>query len=222
MNGSIQLLEQTSKLVDLFKSTQPMTSLKDPKLLRAKEALEFFQKWESTVWSNELDPIEKQRCLLSQECRRDLTSTVLGFEKMLFNRLKRFPNSYIIPAVINSDICENIFCQVRSTLLGPTTHPNYSNYVVALSSVLLSQGLLSTHGNAGNNSVVASPFKFHSDQPLRRYKGKKTWARLKKYSGLQVFGWNEFNPTENGKCPCFAAHLTENIVTSNTHKYWYW
>ena len=152
--------------------SQPIKSLDDPRIKRAKEALEFFEKWESSVWSSNLGKDDKPRALLSQQCREDLSSTIVGFEQLVYQRLKLFPGSSILPYLVNSDICENIFCQVRSTQLGPTTHPNVSQYTHALTSIILSQGLLSIHGNASNNTFVASPFQFHTNQPLRKYKRK--------------------------------------------------
>ncbi len=175
MNGSLMLLRETSKFIDLFKSTEPIRSVQDPRIVRAKEALAFFQQWESMVWkSTQMEDEDKRRALLSEQCRHDFQCTIIGFEQMVYNRLKRFPDSSILPFLCNSDICENIFCQARSCCCGPTTHPNYHQYIHALTSILLSQGLLSTHGNAGNNSAVASPFKFHSNKPLRKYRSKKT------------------------------------------------
>ncbi len=169
MDASVALLQQTSKLVKLFKSDQPIKSVEDPLIKGAKEALKFFEEWESSVYRLKLD----HSAMLSRECREDLASTVLGFEQLVYNRTTKFPGSYVIPYLTNSDICENIFCQIRSCRLGPTTHPNVFGYTHALTAVLLSQGLISTHGNASNNSKAASPLCMHTNSALNPYKSKK-------------------------------------------------
>ncbi len=170
MKSAMELLTHTSAIVDLFTSNQPLRSRSDTKLKKAEEALSFFQKWEQDVnESKNMSATEKWRALISWETREDLASCIIGFSEYVDMHLTRFPdNGYVVPNTTNTDVVENIFCQVRSVKNGGNTNPQVFQYQYTLTSVILSQGLFCLHGNASNNSSAAKPFAFYSDIPLRK------------------------------------------------------
>lgn len=164
---AITFLEHTSALCELFRSERSIHSLTDPRLKNAQSCLAWFKQWNDTVTADSmLTKKEKRRALISWEAREDLESAVIGFEKLLTYRLKSYPNSYIIPALVNTDCVENVFCQVRCIHNGATTNPTYYQYMYTINTIMLSYGLFKENSNAGNNRIAALPFNFSTPKAL--------------------------------------------------------
>ena len=62
---------------------------------------------------------------------------------------------FITPALINSDVVENTFNQMRSTYNGANTNPNVHQYRRTLNSIVLGQRTVSVKANAGKNHDTA-------------------------------------------------------------------
>lgn len=62
---------------------------------------------------------------------------------------------FITPALINSDVVENTFNQMRSTYNGANTNPNALQYRRTLNSIVLGQKTVSIKANAGKNRDAA-------------------------------------------------------------------
>ena len=58
-------------------------------------------------------PGQRNRRLMSAETRLDLDSCVTGFCAMVKIRQPMTPGGGVVPARMNSDVIENIFCQQR-------------------------------------------------------------------------------------------------------------
>lgn len=91
----------------------------------------------------------------------------------------------IIPAMINSDIIENMFCQQRSTYNGANSNPNALQYRNNINSIILGQKLVSNKGNAGK-SMIKSPNLYCgkksvslSKYPLPHSSSLEEYSRLK-------------------------------------------
>ena len=102
MNGSITLLEHTSQLVKIFTSFVPIQDMRDERIVKLTEILNFFEGWEKEA--RECKRVTK--ALMSSQCREDLASTILGFIELCKQHLTVHKTS-IIPGRVNSDIVEN-------------------------------------------------------------------------------------------------------------------
>ena len=174
MDAAIELLDNTRHIVALFKDPEPIRSRNDPKLKKAKDALAFFKTWEEEVTKSEtLTNKQKQKALISYQTRDDLECSITGFCEFVDMVLSREKNSYVLARTTNTDCVENIFCQARSVNNGPNNHPTVAKYGPTVTSIILSQGLFSLHGNTANNSTAAKPYKMCVNKPLRNNSHKK-------------------------------------------------
>lgn len=98
LDGTIAFLNMTSKLIDTFADTRPISSLDDHRLAMNHEILEYFQKWEMDAESHqELSKADRTRRLLSQKLRFDISSMIIGFQEVCKIAFIRFPGSTISP-----------------------------------------------------------------------------------------------------------------------------
>lgn len=133
LNGPIKLLQQTSKLVRIFRDMRPVMSLDDERLRDLQHVLAWFQEWREGI-KKESSP---KRCLMSYQCMDGIESCIIGFLELCSVLLGRIDLDILItPALINSDIAENIFCQQRSTYNGANSNPNALQYQKTLNCVL--------------------------------------------------------------------------------------
>ena len=176
LNGAIQLLRQTSKLITIFRDTNPITNLNDSRLTQTQEVLSWFGEWKTGIQDRSVSNKEKASCLMSAQCMEDIDSCLIGFldlcSKLLCNT--KSSSFYITPAFINSDVIENEFNQQRSTYNGANTNPNALQYRRSLNSIIIGQTAISKKGNAGlNRAVTAQPFTFQNPKALKPRKTKK-------------------------------------------------
>ena len=86
-------------------------------------------------------------------------SMIMGFLSLVKTKLTRCPGAVIKPAIINQDIVENQFCQLR----GANCHndnPTYQATQGTQNSIIYGQTLISRKGNTGankNNSFSGIP-----------------------------------------------------------------
>lgn len=126
LKSTIELLENTSILVDNFRDHRAIRDISDERLQQNQNVLKWFQAWETSVQSN-LDIKDKEKHMISHQTRSDICSLLIGFHEMCKEKLKT-DSSSIVPNRINSDVIENVFCQQRGMYNGNNTNPTYLNY----------------------------------------------------------------------------------------------
>lgn len=115
-------------------------SLDDERLRDLQHVLAWFQEWREGI-QKESSP---NSCLMSYQCMGDIESCIIGFLELCSVLLGRIDLDILItPALINSDIVENIFCQQRSTYNGANSNPNALQYQQTLNGVILGQSTIS-------------------------------------------------------------------------------
>lgn len=127
-------------------------SVHDPRLLKAKEFLDYLKDWKAKA--------ESPKEFLSDQLWFDLRSMIIGLEKVVQIKQSNFKEAALKPVIINQDILENIFCQIRGSN-GQNDHPKYYMYGTTLTSVNIGQSIISKKGNAActdKNSEAQLPF----------------------------------------------------------------
>lgn len=161
LDGAIELLENTSKIVSIFRDMRPIIHLNDQRLNDLEEVSEWFLKWEVQSGSD-----KKQ--LMSQQCHEDIQSCIKGFLLLCHTVLKTNTSVYITPGLINSDVIENIFNQQRSTYNGANTNPNALQYRKTINSILVGQNTISRKSNAGKSVASAVSFTVQMKNSTRK------------------------------------------------------
>ncbi|WAR17634.1 hypothetical protein MAR_032228, partial [Mya arenaria] len=170
LNSTIELLQATSVIVRVFRDRRPITETADDRLEDLASALKWFNDWEAHVQEKEGQTnAQKEKQLMSVQTREDLNSCIIGFTCLCENVLSRARVS-IVPARVNSDVIENIFCQQRGIINGNNTNPNFYQYVKNVNSVLLGQNVISKNSNADHRGC--EPLCFSSDRAVYPKKRK--------------------------------------------------
>ena len=153
IDSSIELLEMTSELVDIFmdETRQVKTSTNDT-LKRASDVLQYFLAWENSTPDH-----KKNICLITKESREDLQSCIQGF--LAVSQLCMSLDAPLKPGIFNSDIIENFFCQQRGIVHGLNTNPTVAQYGPGVNSIILGQGSVSKKGNAGKSTLSLKSIK---------------------------------------------------------------
>ena len=73
---------------------------------------------------------------MSRECMEDIFATIEGFQQLCSCINQEYPGWSIIPAMINSDPIENIFCQHRDKFNCNNTNPTALQYRRNMNSVI--------------------------------------------------------------------------------------
>ena len=153
LDGTIEFLRMTSKIIDIFADHRPIADLGDHRLAMNNEVLEYLKKWESDASQRqELSKTERGKRLLSQKLRFDLTSMIVGFHEVCSIAFQRYPGSTISPFRTNSDLVENVFCQTRGKN-GQNANPTYAQYGPTMNGIILGQ---TTTTSRSNTSSVAN------------------------------------------------------------------
>lgn len=87
---------------------------------------------------------------MSKQLWFDLQAMVLGLEQAIAIKTTAFPCSLLKPVIVNPDILQNIFCQVRRSS-GLNNNPNSYLYGVTMSSINMGQTVLGKKGNTGGD-----------------------------------------------------------------------
>jgi hypothetical protein len=160
LDGVIKLLQQTSKMVRIFRDTRPVTTIDDPRLRELQEVLSWFQEWRKAMTNKNL---------MSFQCHDDIEFCIIGFIQLCSSALKRRNEHMIInPSLINSDAVENIFCQQRATYNGANTNPTALQYQKNLNSIIIGQSTISKKANAAQNENGALSFGYSKAGPLKK------------------------------------------------------
>lgn len=141
LDASIQLLAQTSKVIEFFSTSREAVRSKDDPRLRSLDGfLQYFANWKEAT----LMP----KHFISTKLWFDLQSMVHGFRSIVNIKLSKFPNSVIKAWVVNQDGVENHFCQTRACN-GQNNNPTYRLQETSQNSIRFGQNPISTKCNAG-------------------------------------------------------------------------
>ena len=145
LDESIELLKHTSAMVELFSDKHVISDAKDVRLKNLSAALDYFNAWKDQIRS----PQAKNQ-FFSEKLWFDLQSMILGFRSLVEVKLSRFPGSVIKPAIINQDLVENHFSQLRAAN-GQNENPTYLLTQSTQNSVIFGQTTVSRKGNTGTS-----------------------------------------------------------------------
>ena len=145
LDESIELLKHTSAMVKLFSDKRVIFDAKDVRLEGLSAALDYFNTWKDQIGS----PQAKNQ-FFSEKLWFDLQSMILGFHTTVEVKLSRFPGSVIKPAIINQDLVENHFSQLRAAN-GQNENPTYLLTQSTRNSVIFGQTTVSRKGNTGTS-----------------------------------------------------------------------
>ena len=168
LKGTIELLDHTRGLINIFRDARPIFDMNDSRL----EKLSNFEKW-LVDWSDAAEKLqithtEKSKIFLTNETFTDIISMLRGFKEICKRRIEMHKKS-VVPAGINSDIVENFFCQQRTICHGSTTNPSVQQYKYAINSTILGQTAVSKKSNAGRRKSKIQPAAF-TTEPIKKKK----------------------------------------------------
>lgn len=157
LQSTIQLLKNTSALIDIFRDKRPIIDISDERLDTLQKVLDWFIKWEEEVKADEsLQPSEM--FMISHQTRADISSLIIGFRELCMDKLETSGAS-IIPSRVNSDVIENVFSQQRGLYNGNNTNPTYLGYCRTMNSIIIGQPSISRKSNTGGRGAGADPYE---------------------------------------------------------------
>ena len=166
LDGVIELLKQTSKLISIFRDMRPIRSLSDERLSELTSIGIWFKSWTCNAMRNStLTQKERRKRIMSTQAHEDIQSCIVGFVKLCHLLLSMSSKVYITPGLINSDVVENTFNQQRSTYSGANCNPSAPQYRRTLNSILLGQSSISQKGNASRNRGAVLPYNCLPHKP---------------------------------------------------------
>lgn len=170
LNGVIELLEQTSQLVQIFRDRRPIKDKSDSRLHQLKRINDWFTQWEEDIDRDEkISSKEKAKCLMSKQCHEDIHACLVGFLELCELVFNMKTPLHVVPALINSDVIENIFNQQRTTYNGANNNPNAMQYKKTINSIIIGQTKISKKANAARTSV-SLPFPIAAKRPTLKRK----------------------------------------------------
>ena len=125
LDATIDLVSHTAPLVEIFRSHMPITSIHDDRLDELRSILHYLEDWHEFCKEEKGKHKSKQEIFITSECYQDLKSCIQGFISLCHMSV---PQHAIIPALVNSDVVENLFCMQRAIYNGPNTHPDAAHY----------------------------------------------------------------------------------------------
>lgn len=146
---TIELLEVSSKMIEIFEDPKPVQSISDNRLYQIDKCFNWFHQWETSVTSTQNTMSVKNKMMLSDKLRFDLASMLVGFRQLSQIILNSFPGSGVVPARTNSNIIENVFCQQRGRN-GQNDNPNYNQYCSTMNGIILGQRTTTKKSNTGS------------------------------------------------------------------------
>lgn len=127
-------------MIELFSDKHTIYAVDDSRLQDLQATLLFFSSWNEGITSKDQ--------FISEKLWFDLQSMVHGFISMVQTKLKRFPGSIVKPAIINQDVVENHFSQLRGAN-GQNDNPTYQTTQGTQNSIIYGQTTISRKGNTG-------------------------------------------------------------------------
>lgn len=141
VDATLELLTHTSKAIELFNDKCPISCTSDYRLNDLTQFYSFLTQWKSGRGG-------KSENFFSDKLWFDLQSMILGFQAIVSIKLKEHPQAVIKPAIINQDLVENHFCQVRSCN-GQNNNPTWRLQELAQNTIRYGQTTISRKSNAG-------------------------------------------------------------------------
>lgn len=146
LDGTIQLLEHTASSVEIFTSKESVSSPKDQRLEKLDHFYSWLSKWHSGANSTQF---------ISAKLWFDLQSMILGIKSVLRINLDHFPDYLMKLWILNQDLVENHFCQIRACN-GQNNNPTYRLQESAQNSIRFDQTTVSNKSNAGKQTCEQS------------------------------------------------------------------
>ena len=169
LESTVQLLEQTSQLISVFRDKRLVTSMNGARFDILSQALAWFKYWRDSIKNNStLTNSQKSKMLPSTACMDDTLCMLVTFPKVCDIHLSEYNTGSVMPSRFNNDVAENMFCQQRGLHNGNATNPNYSTYCSTVNSVLLGQSLLSRGRKSNAGLPAAKPFQHYVDGPTAK------------------------------------------------------
>ena len=149
LDTSIEFFHHTSRLVELFSDKQFIHDVQDDRLTNLAKCLDFFKNWN--------DQCTEKKQFISDKLWFDLQSLIHGFIAIVRYKLLRFPESVGRPAIVNQDIVENHFLQLRAAN-AQNENPTYLLTQSTQNAVIFGQSVISKKSNTGvqRNETVAN------------------------------------------------------------------
>lgn len=132
-------------MIEFFSDKYVIYESNDIRMQHLHEALQFFRDWQE-------ETKERKRNFLSEKLWFDLNSMVLGFCYLVRFKLQKFPGSVIKPSIMNQDIVENHFSQLRGAN-GQNENPTYLLATATQNSVIFGQSTISKKCNTGGTTT---------------------------------------------------------------------
>lgn len=174
LDGVVELLKQTSKLIQIFRDMRPIKYKEDQRLTELSEIGKWFDIWEKNAMKlTSIKAKDRSRRILSHQAHEDIQSCIVGFIELCKTLLTLSNKVHITPGLTNSDVVENTFNQQRSTYNGANTNPSALQYRRSLNSIMLGQNLVSQKGNAGRYNEAAVPYNCQLTRNRKRASDSK-------------------------------------------------
>lgn len=138
-------------MVELFSDKYATYHLRDIRIQDLNDSLQFFTEWQQEATTG--------KEFLSTKLWFELHSRILGFSAMVKTKLSRFPGTLIKPAIVNQDVVENHFSQLRGAN-GQNENPTYQLTQGTQNSIIFGQTTISQKSNTGgikNGSFAGLP-----------------------------------------------------------------
>lgn len=145
MEATIELLTDTSRIIELFHDKNVISSTTDGRLSHLIEFYSYLSHWKTSTRDN-------PKNFISQKLWFDLQSMAFGFQSIVAIKLKEFPQSVVKPAIVNQDVIENHFCQIRACN-GQNNNPTWRLQETAQNTIRFGQTIISRKSNAGHTGT---------------------------------------------------------------------
>ena len=146
MEATIELLTHTSRIIELFHDKNVISSTTDGRLSHLIEFYSYLSRWKTSTRDN-------PKNFISQKLWFDLQSMVFGFQSIVAIKLKEFPQSVVKPAIVNQDVIENHFCQIRACNGQINNNPTWRLQETAQNTIRFGQTTISRKSNAGHTGT---------------------------------------------------------------------
>ena len=194
LNPAIKLVEITSQFINIFRSSQPICSLQDERLCNLATIKSFFMDWKDYCDDAKMLHIYDKQIFVTDQCYQDIVSCINGFVSLCHEKL---PDTAVIPRLINSDVCENIFCQQRTTYSGANANPDASQYRYTFHIVIITLCFAWTHmGCTHFKCYMACDMEYIVTRLLT------TWCMDVNSFGMVALGWDSGIGSCDGKSIC--------------------
>ena len=151
VNSTVELLQMTSILLKLY-CPLPYASTEDERFTENRKVLNWIEDWEVEVSGRvDLNASDRNKLIFSVKLLFDLKSMIIGFEQICTISFQLNPGFIIKSIFVNSDLVENIFCQIRGGN-GQNNNSTYCQYGPTINSILFGQTCSTSKSITGKTS----------------------------------------------------------------------